>query len=61
MACGNQTVFNQFTLTCTSADEAIPCGSSPDFFYLNQRIGEEKAQIHGDDDLVKLSVLFSKN
>lgn len=27
--CGNQTVFNQFSLTCSHPDEAIPCDQSP--------------------------------
>ncbi|GFX04450.1 chitin-binding type-2 domain-containing protein [Trichonephila clavipes] len=37
--CGNQTVFNQFSFTCSSPEDAIPCGSSGDFFYLNANIG----------------------
>jgi len=26
--CGNQTIFNQFSLTCTSPEEAVPCAQS---------------------------------
>jgi len=35
-ACGNTTVFNQFSFTCSHEDESIPCQSSPDFYYLNE-------------------------
>ncbi|GFS42314.1 chitin-binding type-2 domain-containing protein [Nephila pilipes] len=34
-ACGNQTIFNQLTFTCSYPEEAIPCNKAPDFFYLN--------------------------
>jgi len=61
-ACGNQTVFNQFSMTCTSPDEAVPCASSKDFWYLNERIGKEKELIHNDMDIEKLaSYLGSKD
>ncbi|KAH9361167.1 hypothetical protein HPB48_003029 [Haemaphysalis longicornis] len=49
--CGNQTVFSQFSLTCALPEDAIPCGSSADFFYLNDRIGQEKVNLHDDADL----------
>ncbi|XP_070385689.1 U-scoloptoxin(01)-Cw1a-like isoform X1 [Dermacentor albipictus] len=49
--CGNQTVFNQFSLTCSLPEDAVPCGSSADFFYLNDRIGQEKVNLHDDADL----------
>ena len=82
-ACGNQTVFNQFSLTCAHPDvsadlrslqaeithfcsplkqDAIPCESSTEFFYLNERVSaSEKVNLHSDDDLVKLSALLTKN
>jgi hypothetical protein len=49
--CGNQTVFNQLTLTCSFEEEAIPCQSAPSFFYLNQRIGQEKVLFLEDNDI----------
>jgi hypothetical protein len=52
-ACGNQTVFNQFSLTCAHESEAIPCASSSEFFYLNERIGQEKQPIHTDEDVAR--------
>ncbi|XP_018493900.1 uncharacterized protein LOC100899779 [Galendromus occidentalis] len=39
--CGNQTVFNQLTLTCAHEDESIPCENAPDFFYVNDNFGRE--------------------
>jgi len=56
-ACGNQTVFNQFSLTCAHESEAIPCASSPDFFYLNDRIGTNE-WIHQDADVEKAAALI---
>jgi len=57
-ACGNQTVFNQFSMTCASPEEAIPCASSADFFYLNERIGQETAKLHEDADVEKAAALI---
>lgn len=52
-ACGNQTVFNQFSMTCAHESEAIPCASSGDFTYLNERIGQENQPIHTEDDVAR--------
>ena len=52
-ACGNQTVFNQFSLTCAHESEAVPCASSADFFYLNERLGRQNEFIHTDDDVTR--------
>lgn len=57
-ACGNKTQFNQFSLTCAHESESLPCESSKEFFYLNDRIGKEKALLHTDEDIVKLSNVF---
>ncbi|RWS31619.1 cuticular protein-like protein [Leptotrombidium deliense] len=51
--CGNQTVFNQFSMTCADEKEAIPCEMSRDFFYLNDRFGQEKEFFHTDADLTQ--------
>ena len=49
--CGNQTVFNQLTLTCSHEDDSIPCGNAPDFFYVNDNIGSEDEVFLTDNDV----------
>ncbi|XP_075732627.1 U-scoloptoxin(01)-Cw1a-like [Rhipicephalus microplus] len=49
--CGNQTIFNQLSLTCTYPEDAVPCRQAPNFFYLNDRIGIENALLHTDTDI----------
>ncbi|XP_064487304.1 uncharacterized protein LOC135399412 [Ornithodoros turicata] len=51
--CGNQTVFNQLTLTCAFPEEAVPCGNAPDFFYVNDNIGIPDAPFLTDADVQK--------
>ncbi|XP_064467359.1 uncharacterized protein LOC135378296 [Ornithodoros turicata] len=51
--CGNQTVFNQLSLTCAHPEDAVPCQSAPDFFYLNSYIGVENAPFLNDDDVAR--------
>ncbi|XP_067118219.1 U-scoloptoxin(01)-Er1a-like [Centruroides vittatus] len=48
--CGNQTIFNQYSLTCADPYESVPCGSARDFFYVNGNIGNEKLPFLTDDD-----------
>ncbi|XP_065307358.1 U-scoloptoxin(01)-Cw1a-like [Dermacentor albipictus] len=58
-ACGNQTVFNQASFTCAFLDEAIPCNSAKDFYYLNQRLFQDKdTPILGDDDAQKAAEFY---
>ncbi|RWS14932.1 uncharacterized protein B4U79_14227, partial [Dinothrombium tinctorium] len=49
--CGNQTVFNQFSFTCADPKESIPCEMSRDFFYLNDRLGQENELFHREEDV----------
>ncbi|CAN7939773.1 unnamed protein product, partial [Ixodes hexagonus] len=49
--CGNQTVFNQMSLTCAFPEDAVPCQSSADFFYLNGYLGVQNAPFLSDDDV----------
>ncbi|XP_076328783.1 uncharacterized protein LOC143234970 [Tachypleus tridentatus] len=49
--CGNQTVFNQLTFTCALPEESVICNKAPDFFYLNNQLGQEKAPFLVDDDI----------
>ncbi|GIX87195.1 chitin-binding type-2 domain-containing protein [Caerostris darwini] len=52
-ACGNQTVFNQLTFTCSYPEEAIPCDKAPDFFYLNGNVqrGDPEVPFLNDQDV----------
>lgn len=50
-ACGNQTMFNQLTLTCAFIDEAIPCRHAPQFQYLNEVIHRPKEPFLTDADV----------
>lgn len=51
--CGNQTVFNQLSLTCADPEEAVPCPSARDFFYVNDRVrvGDPKLYFLEDADI----------
>ncbi|XP_076308528.1 uncharacterized protein LOC143223941 [Tachypleus tridentatus] len=55
--CGNQTVFNQLTFTCAFPEEAVPCAYSPEFYYLNERIGDKNALFLTEADLAKANSL----
>lgn len=50
-ACGNQTMFNQLTLTCAFVDEAIPCRHASQFQYLNEVIHKPKEPFLTDADV----------
>lgn len=52
-ACGNQTIFNQFSLTCATPDESVPCESAPQFYRLNERIGQPQVLLHQEEDLTE--------
>ncbi|XP_065307371.1 U-scoloptoxin(01)-Cw1a-like [Dermacentor albipictus] len=58
-ACGNQTVFNQASFTCAFLDEAIPCNSAKDFYYLNERLFQDKdTPILGDEEAQKAAEFY---
>lgn len=48
-------------MTCTSPEESIPCASSSEFLYLNDRIGKEKELLHTDADIDKLGKLLTRD
>uniref|UniRef100_A0A6G1S8C7 Chitin-binding type-2 domain-containing protein n=1 Tax=Aceria tosichella TaxID=561515 RepID=A0A6G1S8C7_9ACAR len=50
-ACGNQTMFNQLTLTCAFVDEAIPCKHASKFQYLNEVIHKPAEAFLTDADV----------
>ncbi|XP_037284456.2 uncharacterized protein LOC119177159 [Rhipicephalus microplus] len=56
--CGNQTVFNQLSLTCAFAEEAVPCQNAPDFFYVNDNIGNPTAPFLTEADVQKAAPLI---
>lgn len=57
--CGNQTMFNQLSLTCAIPEEAVPCQNAPDFFYVNDNIGIPDAPFLTDADVEKASALIA--
>ncbi|XP_076315794.1 uncharacterized protein LOC143228414 [Tachypleus tridentatus] len=56
--CGNQTVFNQLTLTCAFQEEATPCSNAADFYYDNNSIGIDDAPFLTDDDVQRANQLI---
>ncbi|XP_074596575.1 uncharacterized protein LOC141851703 [Brevipalpus obovatus] len=59
-ACGNQTIFNQYSMTCSHEAESIPCQSSPDFYYLNELIGQPEQPLHREEDVARYSSYFGQ-
>ncbi|XP_015927200.1 uncharacterized protein [Parasteatoda tepidariorum] len=56
--CGNQTVFDQFSFSCTFPEDAVPCGSSGDFFYLNANLGAgPNVFFHNEQDVARASAV----
>ncbi|GFU29277.1 chitin-binding type-2 domain-containing protein [Nephila pilipes] len=56
--CGNQTIFNQFSFTCTSPEDAVPCGSASDFFYLNGNIhAGPNVFFHNEQDVARAAAV----
>jgi hypothetical protein len=58
--CGNQTVFNQLTLTCAFPEDAVPCQNARDFYYVNDNIGIEDAVFLKEEDIVRASQVGKK-
>lgn len=51
--CGNQTIFDQLSLSCAYPEDAIPCKTARSFFYLNERVGQEEVDIHNENDIAQ--------
>ncbi|XP_013792159.1 uncharacterized protein LOC106476036, partial [Limulus polyphemus] len=49
--CGNQTYFDQLTLTCGHYESIVPCPDAGSFYYVNDKIGIEDALFLTDDDV----------
>ncbi|XP_077536297.1 uncharacterized protein LOC144148657 [Haemaphysalis longicornis] len=56
--CGNQTIFNQLTLTCSYPEESVPCANARDFYYVNDNIGVQDAPFLTDDDVSRGQALY---
>ncbi|KFM82445.1 hypothetical protein X975_10986, partial [Stegodyphus mimosarum] len=61
--CGNQTVFNQLTLSCADPEEAVPCPEAGSFYSINDRINAEDPELYflTEEDIVKAEALLSKH
>ncbi|XP_003740819.1 uncharacterized protein LOC100898776 [Galendromus occidentalis] len=57
--CGNETIFDQLSLSCSYPEDSIPCENSPDFFYLNDNFGSEGPSVT-DEDLARVQTLVAK-
>lgn len=49
--CGNMTMFNQLTLTCSRPEDSVPCRNAPVFYYVNDNIGYQDTPFLYDDDV----------
>ncbi|GIY12239.1 chitin-binding type-2 domain-containing protein [Caerostris darwini] len=58
--CGNQTVFNQLSFTCSMPEDAVPCNEAPNFFYLNDnlRLGDPKVAFLDEQDIQRAAPLI---
>ncbi|GFX04440.1 chitin-binding type-2 domain-containing protein [Trichonephila clavipes] len=58
--CGNQTMFNQLSFTCSMPEDAVPCPEAPNFFYLNDnlRLGDPKVAFLDDQDIQRAAPLI---
>lgn len=58
--CGNQTLFNQLTLTCAMPEDAIPCPEAPSFYNINDRVnaGDPNLYFLMDDDIQRAAPLL---
>ena len=54
--CGNQTVFSQFTMTCTIRQEALQCEYATQYYDLNKREeGRNDSHLHREEDVDSLA------
>ncbi|XP_076323362.1 U-scoloptoxin(01)-Cw1a-like [Tachypleus tridentatus] len=56
--CGNQTIFNQMSFTCALPEESVLCKNAPDFFYLNNNVGEINVPFLIEDDIQRAKPLI---
>ncbi|XP_035206697.1 U-scoloptoxin(01)-Er1a-like [Stegodyphus dumicola] len=58
--CGNQTVFNQLTFTCSMPEDSVPCPEAPNFFYLNDnlRLGDPNVPFLAEQDIQRAAPLI---
>lgn len=58
--CGNQTVFNQVTLSCSHPEDAVPCENVKDFYHVNDYFGDVQAPSVKQEDLNQAQDLVSR-
>lgn len=58
--CGNQTVFNQVSLSCSHPEDAIPCENAKDFYHVNDYFGDLQAPSVKQEDLNQAQELVSR-
>uniref|UniRef100_A0A4V2H8N0 U92-Liphistoxin-Lth1a_1 n=1 Tax=Liphistius thaleban TaxID=1905330 RepID=A0A4V2H8N0_9ARAC len=61
--CGNQTVFNQLTFTCTHPEDSVPCIHAQDFYYLNSHLEAADPEVHflNDQDIQRAAPLIQSD
>lgn len=59
--CGNMTMFDQLTLTCTYPDDAVPCSNAPDFYTVNDNIGQKDALFLTEDDMGRAEQYYEED
>lgn len=47
-------------MTCDYEEDAVPCGQSSQFYYLNELIGQEDAKLHSEQDIERASQYGSR-
>ncbi|KAL1429618.1 hypothetical protein MTO96_015997 [Rhipicephalus appendiculatus] len=59
--CGNLTMFNQLTLTCSRPEDSVPCRNAPVFYYVNDNIGYQDTPFLYDDDVSNADQFIHNN
>ncbi|XP_035224909.1 uncharacterized protein LOC118197504 [Stegodyphus dumicola] len=61
--CGNQTIFNQLTLSCSDPEDAVPCSEATNFYSINDRINAEDTELNflDEEDIQRAAPLLLKN
>ena len=51
--CGNNTLFNQLTMTCDDPQESLPCEDAPRYYNMNRKVGEPNTLFHTGNDYIE--------
>lgn len=58
--CGNQTIFNQVSLSCSHPEDSVPCENAKDFYHVNDYFGDVTAPSVKEADLNQAQEMVSK-